>query len=117
MPDKMTLAKNFTFASGAAQCLVRDGKPQNLHPWPKWDEPPPPQPVPCAPDEAGYIPNVGLDPDLTRDDGLVARSESIFICCSSPRPGDETGAVMASHGHGPATGGWTVSDEQRFWLA
>ena len=24
---------------------------------------------------------------------------------------------MASHGHGPPVGGWTVSDEQRFWMA
>ncbi len=58
VPDKAALAKNFTFAAGGAQCLIKDGKPQKLHPWPNLDDPAPKQPVPCAPDEAGYIPNV-----------------------------------------------------------
>ena len=116
MPDKAALAKNFTFAAGGAQCLIKDGKPQKLHPWPNLDDPAPHQPVPCAPDEAGYIPNVDWI-QTTRATVGWSRDNKHFYLLFVKQTGTEGGAVMASHGHGPPTGGWTVSDEQRFWLA
>ena len=116
MPDKATLAKNFTFASGGAQCLVKDGKPLKLHPWPNMNDPAPHQPVPCGPDEAGYVPNVDWIQTTRATVGWSRDGKHFYLLYATER-GDETGAVMASHGHGPPTGGWTVSDEQRFWLA
>lgn len=114
MPDKKTLNQLFTFACGGAQCLIKDGKPLTLHPFPSLDDPAPPQPVPCTPDEAGYIPNV----DWIRTSRATmgwSRDNRHFYLLFVKQSGDETGSVMALHGHGPLTGGWTVADEQRFW--
>lgn len=116
MPDKMALAENFTYAAGGAQCLIKDGKPLKLHPFPMLDEPAPPQPVPCAPDEAGYIPNVDWIQTSRATVGWSKDGRHFYLLFVK-QTGDETGAIMASHGHGPPTGGWTVFDEQRFWLA
>lgn len=116
MPDKKTLAENFTYAAGGAQCLIKDGLPLNLHPFPALDEPASPQPVPCAPGEAGYIPNVDWIQTSRATMGW-SQDQTHFYLLFVKQTGTEGGAVMASHGHGPPTGGWTVSDEQRFWLA
>ena len=116
MPDKATLARNFTFAAGGAQCLIKNGRPQKLHPWPNLDEPAPHQPVPCAPGEAGYIPNVDWI-QTTRATVGWSRDNKHFYLLFVKQTGTEGGAVMASRGHGPPMGGWTVFDEQRFWLA
>ena len=116
MPDKNALAKTFTYASGGAQCLLRDGLPLRLHPFPTVSAPPPPQPVPCAPGEAGYIPNVDWIQTSRASMGW-SKDQRHFYLLFVKQTGTEGGAVMASHGHGPPTGGWTVSDEQRFWLA
>ena len=45
-----------------------------------------------------------------------SKDQTHFYLLFVKQIGTEGGAVMASHGHGPPTGGWTVSDEQRFWL-
>jgi len=116
MPDKATLAKSFTFAAGGAQCLIKNGKPQKLHPWPNLDDPAPRQPVPCGPEEAGYIPNVDWI-QTTRATVGWSRDNKHFYLLFVKQTGTEGGAVMASHGHGPPTGGWTITDEQQFWLA
>ena len=116
MPDKKALAKDFTFAAGGAQCLIKDGKPLKLRPFPTGDAPEPHQPVPCAPDEAGYIPNVDWI-QTTRATVGWSKDSKHFYLLFVKQTGTEGGAIMASHGHGPPTGGWTVSDEQRFWLA
>jgi len=116
MPDKATLAKSFTFASGGAQCLIKDGRAQKLHPWPNMSDPAPHQPVPCAADEAGYIPNVDWI-QTTRATVGWSKDQKHFFLLFVKQTGTEGAGVMASHGHGPPCGGWTVSDEQRFWLA
>ena len=116
MPDKKALAHSFTYAAGGAQCLIRDGRPLRLRPFPTVSVPPPPQPVPCGPGEAGYIPNVDWI-QTSRATMAWSRDQTHFYLLFVKQTGIEGGAVMASHGHGPPTGGWTVSDAQRFWLA
>ncbi len=116
MPNRATLAKSFTFASGGAQCLIKDGRAQKLHPWPNMSDPEPHQPVPCAADEAGYIPNVDWI-QTTRATVGWSQDQKHFYLLFVKQTGTEGAGVMASHGHGPPCGGWTVSDEQRFWLA
>lgn len=101
MPDKKTLAQSFTYAAGGAQCLIQNGLPQ---------------PVPWASDEAGYIPNVDWIQTSRAAMGW-SNNQTCFYLLFVKQTGTEGGAVMASHGHGPPTEGWTVSDEQRFWLA
>jgi hypothetical protein len=116
MPDKTTLAKSFTFASGGAQCLVKDGQPQKLRSFAAAQEPFDHHSTTCASDEAGYIPNVDWI-QTTRATVGWSLDQKHFYLLFVKQTGTEGGAVMASHGHGPPTGGWTISDEQRFWLA
>jgi len=117
MPDKDALAKNFTFAAGGAQCLIKDGKPLTLHPFPASIEIyGGGHPAACTEGEAGYIPNVDWI-QTTRATVGWSHDNKHFYLLFVKQTGTEGGAVMAAHGHGPPTGGWTVSDEQRFWLA
>lgn len=115
-PDTQTLAREFSFAAGGAQCLIQDGKPLRLHPFPSLDEPAPPQPVPSTPQEAGYIPNVDWIKTSRATMGW-SKDNRYFYLLFVKQQGTEGGGVMALHGHGPPVGGWTVSDEQRFWLS
>lgn len=117
MPGKAALAKNFTFAAGGAQCLIKDGKPLTLHPFPTSIEIyGGGHPAACTASEAGYIPNVDWIQTTRATVGWSKNSKHFYLLFVK-QTGTEGGAVMASHGHGPPTGGWTVSDEQRFWLA
>ncbi|HLV80139.1 MAG TPA: hypothetical protein VKT32_07630, partial [Chthonomonadaceae bacterium] len=58
LPNSDTLAGAFDFAAGAAQCLIRNGKPLKLEPFPRPGQSPRPRPIMTTPQEAGYIPIV-----------------------------------------------------------
>lgn len=116
LPDKAALEQNFTFAAGGAQCLIRDGRPQTLLPFASAQDPFAHHPLVCGAGEAGYIPNVDWI-QTSRATMAWSRDGRHFYLLFVKQTGTEGGGVMASHGHGPPVGGWTVSDEQRFWLA
>ena len=116
LPDKVALEKNFTFAAGGAQCLIRDGRPQTLLSFASAQDPFAHHPLVCAVSEAGYIPN-GDWIQTSRATMAWSRDQKHFYLLFVKQTGTEGGGVMASHGHGPPVGGWTVSDEQKFWLA
>ena len=116
LPSKAELKKSFTFASGGAQCLVLNGRPLKLLTFASAQDPFEHHSTACAMDEAGYIPNVDW---IQTSRATMAWSKDCkhFYLLFVKQTGTEGGGVMASHGHGPPVGGWTVSDEQRFWLA
>ena len=116
MPGRETLTKNFTFAAGGAQCLVKEGRPLKLRSFASAQDPFKNHPTACGPDEAGYIPNVDWI-QTSRATMAWSKDERHFYLLFVKQTGTEGAGVTASHGHGPACGGWTVSDEQRFWLA
>ena len=116
LPDKAALEKSFTFAAGGAQCLILNGKPQKLLSFASAQDPFAHHPVVCAADEAGYIPNVDWIQTSRATMGW-SRDGKHFYLLFVKQTGTEGGGVAASHGHGPPVGGWTVSDEQKFWLA
>lgn len=116
MPDKESLARSFTFAAGGAQCLMINGKPQRLQPFSAARGLAPAHTLACAPDEAGFIPNVDWIQTSRATMGW-SRDNTHFYLLFIKQTGTEGGAVAASHGDGPPTGGWTVSDEQHFWLS
>ncbi len=115
LPNKAAL-EQFTFAAGGAQCLILDGKPQKLLSFASAQEPFAHHATACAPDEAGYIPNVDWIQTSRATVGW-SQDQKHFYLLFVKQTGTEGGGVMASHGHGPPVGGWTVSDEQAFWLA
>ena len=116
LPDTAALEKNFTFAAGGAQCLIRNGRPQTLLSFASAQDPFAHHAVVCAADEAGYIPNVDWI-QTSRATMAWSRDGKHLYLLFVKQAGTEGGGVAASHGHGPPVGGWTVSDEQRFWLA
>ena len=116
LPSKAVLEKNFTFAAGGAQCLLLAGKPQKLSTFASAQDPFEHHPTGCAPDEAGSIPDVDWIQTSRATVGW-SKDQTHFYLLFIKQTGTEGGGVMASHGHGPPVGGWTVSDEQRFWLA
>ena len=116
MPSKAALEKNFTFASGGAQCLILNGKPQTLLSFASAQDPFAHHLTACSVTEAGYIPNVDWIQTSRATMGW-SRDQSHFYLLFVKQTGTEGGGVAASHGHGPPVGGWTVTDEQRFWRA
>ncbi len=116
LPDKAALEHSFTFAAGGAQCLILNGHPQKLLSFASAQMPFDHHSIVCGPDEAGYIPNVDWIQTSRATVGW-SRDQKHFYLLFVKQTGTEGGGIMASHGHGPPVGGWTVSDEQRFWLA
>lgn len=57
------MQREFTYAAAGAQCLVHNGRPLRLQPYPKTGEAIPRGAMPSSDHDAGYIPMV----DFTRD--------------------------------------------------
>jgi hypothetical protein len=116
LPDRAMLEREFDFGGGGAQCLVKDGKPLKLQPFPAPGATPLPQPVPSTPQEAGHIPL--FDHMKTSRVSLAWPADSsalywLFV----KEPDSETGSAVALQRGLPIAGGWSVADVQRFWMA
>lgn len=115
-PNTATLAREFTYAAEGAQCLLKDGRPLRLQPYPRMDEPAPRQPVPSTPDEAGFVPFV--DHILTSRTTMGwSRDSTKFYLLIVKTPVPEGSSVDSFRNRTTLGGGWTVADEQRFWQA
>jgi hypothetical protein len=108
--------QQFEFAAAGAQCLVREGKPLKLRPFPRPGEPRAKRPVPCPPDEAGHIPEVDHI-RTSRTSMAWSRDGRRFYLLIVRDPNHEISSVMALRRREPDAGGWSVADLQQFWLA
>ncbi|MGO8673199.1 MAG: hypothetical protein ACLQVD_17805 [Capsulimonadaceae bacterium] len=110
-PDRLTLARTFTVASGGAQCLILDGRPQRLGPTTPLL---PANRSRCRPDEAGRI---ALADDLkTSRVGMGwTRDSGVFYLLVVRQSGTEEQSAAALATGGASPGGWNLADEQRFW--
>jgi hypothetical protein len=116
LPDRATLEREFTFAAAGAQCLVREGAPLTLQPFPKPGDKPLPRPVPSTPQQAGHIP--GVDHILTSRTSMGWTHDSRRLYLLIVRePDSETGSAIAAKRGLPVAGGWTLHDLQRFWMS
>ncbi len=116
LPDRATLAREFAFAAGGAQCLVREGRPLRLQPFPTPGAPPLRQPVPSTPEEAGHIPTVD-HMRTSRTSMAWSKDHRRFYLLIVKEPDSETASIQALRRGVPLLGGWTVADLQRFWLS
>ncbi|MDQ2801103.1 MAG: phosphodiester glycosidase family protein [Armatimonadota bacterium] len=115
-PSKTTLARELTYGAEGAQCLVLNGQPLKLQPFPKTGDITPPTPVPSTAQEAGHIP--GIDHIKTSRTTMGwTRDNRHFYLLIVKEPDTETGSFAFLHGAKGVDGGWTLADEQRFWLA
>lgn len=115
LPSKQTLAREYDWAAGGVQCLIKDGQPLKTEPFPQRQSQVREQPVPSTPQEAGHIPY--FDHMRTCRASLAwSRDNRHLYLLLVKEPDFEGGSSMAfTHGF-PDFGGWTVPDVQRFWL-
>ena len=115
LPSRAQLA-DFNYAMGAAQCLVKDGKPLRLRAYPSANETPQPPPVPSTPAEAGHIPILDFMKTSRISLGWNGDSSKLWLLFVK-EPDGETPSRAAVLGNRVAWGGWRLDDVQRFWMA
>ena len=115
-PTNETLAANYDFASGGAQCLIRDGQPLLLR---AYGAPPLPQPVASTPRQAGHIPSFDWMKSSRVSLGWNRQSSKLWLLFV--KEGDSEGASIAALRLGGGAlglqikGGWSVADVRKFW--
>jgi len=115
MPKPADVAKRFDFAAGAAQCVIKEGQPLKLEPYPKKAGYIPPS-HDSTPDEAGYIRIVDHMKVSRTSIGWTKDYSHLYLLFVSA-PSSETESALAFK-HGTAvSGGWSLADIQRFWMA
>jgi hypothetical protein len=115
-PPRDWLEQNLQWGGGSAQCLVLDGKPLQLQPFPRAGDAPLPQPVPSTPDEAGHIPQ--FDHMKTCRASLAWEKDGKTLWLVFVKESDgETASALALKYRRALQGGWTTADVQSFWLA
>jgi hypothetical protein len=116
MPTAAKMTHEFDFAAGGVQCLIRDGRPLHLQPYPRPGDKLLRAPVPSTPQDAGHIP--GFDHMKTsRVSWAWTHDQRHLYLLVVTEPDNEMVSLLALQKHIPRAGGWMVSDVQRFWLA
>lgn len=115
-PGRPLLAKEFDWAAGSVQCLVKEGQPLKLEPFPKAWQGFKRQPVPSTPEEAGHIPGFDHMRSTRASIGWSEDSQHLYLLYIK-EPDTEGGSIRDVAEHRLNTGGWMVSDLQRFWLS
>ncbi|MGV3618322.1 MAG: phosphodiester glycosidase family protein [Fimbriimonas sp.] len=114
--SRETLQTEFDFAAAGVQCLIRNGKPLRLAPYPAPDAPLPRQPVPSTPEEAGHIPLVDHMRTSRTSIAWSKDSGKMYLIVVNEADHELGSKLAVKHGE-MSQGGWTVSDLQRFWIA
>jgi hypothetical protein len=116
LPDRATLAREYTYAAVGAQCLVRDAAPLALQPPPAEAGGPVARSVASTPREAGHIPVVDHIKTSRTSMGWTRDNTRFYVLIVKEPDTEMASALALRHGQ-PATGGWTLDDLQRFWKA
>jgi hypothetical protein len=124
-PDRQTMEREFDYAAGSVQCLIKDGKPLKLEPFPTSSADFKHQPVVSSNQEAGHIPYFDHMRTCRASIGWDKDNKKLYLLTvKEPDFEGGSGAALSMHVSGvtgesvPAlVGGWTVPDVQRFWLA
>lgn len=113
-PDRNTLAKEYTYAASAAQCLIKDGVPLKLKLYPILPPKQLPSPVPSTPREAGYIQTVDFL-RTSRTSMAWSQDNRHFYLLTVQEPDSELISIDDFLKHRRGIGGWSLADLQRFW--
>ncbi|RYX82481.1 hypothetical protein EON83_19360 [bacterium] len=122
-PSKAIMEREFDYAAGSVQCLIKDGKILTVEPFPPIGGTFKDQPVPSTAQDAGHIPY--FDHMRTCRASIAwSRDNKHLYFLAVKEPDDEGASSVALsftvRGNPiPAGttlgGGWTVPDVQRFW--
>ncbi len=115
LPTQQQLSQ-FDWGGGAVQCLILEGKPLKLAPFPRHSTDFQAQPVASTPSEAGHVPY--FDHMKTSRMSLAwSRDSRKLWLLAVKEPDWEAGSSYALQYRLPLGGGWTVADVQNFWLS
>ena len=114
LPDFRTLAKEYDFAAEGASCLIHNGRPLRMQPFPKSNENQFPPSKPPAPDESGFVRKVDHI-RTSRTSMAWSKDNRHFYLLVVKEPDAEAPSIVAFRNRLPLMGGWTVADMQRFW--
>lgn len=115
-PGQKLLTKEFDFAGGGVQCLLKDGKPMHLQSVPKPGEAFQKQPAPSGPCDVGHIPSFD-HANLSRMSIAWSRDQRRLYLLEVNQAESEGASLAALREGREQSGGWTVADIQRFWLS
>lgn len=122
LPGRAQMEREFDWASGSVQCLIKDGRALKLEPFPSGPRDFKKQPVASTPSEAGHIPyfdhakfsRVSLA-WKSRPDGSASRL--FWLVVREPDGASEGQSIDDLARWKPQARGWNVPDVQRFWLS
>jgi hypothetical protein len=116
LPGRAVLEREFGWASGSLQCLIKDGKPLRLQAFPNPGATPIPQPVASTPQEAGHIPD--FDHMKSCRISMAWSKDNTRLYLLSVKEHDTEGeSINNLRAVKPMGSGWMTSDVQSFWLA
>ena len=122
-PDTTTMEREFDYAAGSVQCLIKNGKPLRVEPFPPVGGHFKSQPVPSTAQDAGHIPYFDHMRTCRASLGWSRDNKHLYFLAVK-EPDDEAASSVAlsfavrGNPLPPGTtlgGGWTVPDVQRFW--
>ncbi len=123
-PNRQVLEREFDFAAGSVQCLIKNGKPLKMEPFPPVGGQFKSQPVPSTPSEAGHIPYFDHMRTCRASIGWSRDNKHLyFLAVKEPDSEAGSSAALSMSVRGGASGlpslsgGWTVADVQRFWVS
>ena len=121
LPERSILEKEFDFAAGSVQCLLLNGKPMKVEPFPRNNQLVPKPPIPSTNQEAGHIPFFDHMKSC-RVSWAWTNDNRHFYLLLVQEPDTEGASILAllrgvPTGSAAGKGGWMVSDVQRFWQA
>ncbi|MHB9132659.1 MAG: phosphodiester glycosidase family protein [Armatimonadota bacterium] len=113
-PDYQTLVRTYDFAAEGASCLIYQGRPLRLEPFPRPGEPPFPPSKPPTLDEAGFVRLVDHIRTSRTSMGWSKDNRHFYLLIVK-EPESEAADIYAFARQIPLLGGWTTTDTQRFW--
>ena len=116
LPPAKTLAQQFDWAAGSVQCLVKDGKPLHLQPFPHSAKEFLKAPVPSTPQDVGHIPDFDHMKSCRASLAWNRDSSTMWLLIVK-EPDTESASITMLRRGLPMGGGWMVSDLQKFWMS
>lgn len=118
LPGRQLLEREFDLASGSTQCLLLNGKPLKVEPFPLPGAAFKIPPVPSTPQEAGHIPNFDHAKFSRASIGWSKDSSKLFLILVRESNADNEMESIRAFRKGEAqSNGWTVLDLQNFWIS
>jgi len=114
-PKNDGLLRDFDFATGTLQALLKDGQPLEVAPYPWFGEKPLPGGLPSTSKQAGAI-SVLDHMHTSRVGAGWTKSGRLFVLVVK-EPDGEAPSRAAVNSRKRGRGGWTLRDHQNFWLA